>query len=144
MAGILIYTAAPDSEGTLGGLVELGNATTLGRHLQQELENIRVCASDPLCSEHAPSSDGRGIHGACCHACLLPRKLHANAAIGIWIARSWWIHLQVEVNPSHRYSIGLTPSGSIRLLNCSASFIVVQSRSRAVLELAVQQTTQCS
>jgi hypothetical protein len=56
MAGILIYTAAPDSEGTLGGLVEL--------------ENMRVCASDPLCSEHAPSSDGRGIHGACCHACL--------------------------------------------------------------------------
>ena len=70
MAGILIYTAAPDSEGTLGGLVELGNPASLGRHLQQALENMRVCASDPLCSEHTPSSDGRGIHGACCHACL--------------------------------------------------------------------------
>ncbi len=70
MAGILIYTAAPDSEGTLGGLVELGNPASLGRHLQQALEGMRVCASDPLCSEHAPSSDGRGIHGACCHACL--------------------------------------------------------------------------
>jgi hypothetical protein len=70
MAGILIYTAAPDSEGTLGGLVELGTPATLGRHLQQALESMKLCASDPLCSEHAPSSDGRGIHGACCHACL--------------------------------------------------------------------------
>jgi Domain of unknown function (DUF1998) len=70
MAGILIYTAAPDSEGTLGGLVELGNPASLGRHLQQALESMKVCASDPLCSEHAPSSDGRGIHGACCHAYL--------------------------------------------------------------------------
>jgi hypothetical protein len=70
MAGVLIYTAAPDSEGTLGGLVELGNSVTLGRHLQQALENMRLCASDPLCSEHTPSSDGRGIHAACCHACL--------------------------------------------------------------------------
>ncbi len=30
MAGILIYTAAPDSEGTLGGLVELGGPASLG------------------------------------------------------------------------------------------------------------------
>ncbi len=70
MAGILLYTAAPDSEGTLGGLVELGNSVTLGRHLQQAMESMRLCASDPLCSEHTPSSDGRGIHAACCHACL--------------------------------------------------------------------------
>jgi hypothetical protein len=70
MAGFLIYTAAPDSEGTLGGLVELGSPISLGRHFQQTLENMRVCASDPLCSEHLPSGDGRGIHGSCCHACL--------------------------------------------------------------------------
>jgi hypothetical protein len=70
MAGFMIYTAASDSEGTLGGLVDLGRAITLGRHLQQALESIRVCASDPLCSEHSPIGHGRGIHGACCHACL--------------------------------------------------------------------------
>lgn len=69
MAGILLYTAAPDSEGTLGGLVELGEPLTLGRHLQQALENMRLCASDPLCSEHRPDTMGRGIQGACCHAC---------------------------------------------------------------------------
>ncbi len=70
MAGILIYTAAPDSEGTLGGLVELGEPDTLGRHLQQALEAMRLCASDPLCAEHRPDTLGRTIQGACCHACL--------------------------------------------------------------------------
>src|SRR5450759_4470278 len=69
MAGILLYTAAPDSEGTLGGLVELGVPQTLGRHLQQALESMRICASDPLCSEHRPDSHGRGIQGDWCHAC---------------------------------------------------------------------------
>lgn len=69
MAGVLLYTAAPDSEGTLGGLVDLGNPVTLGRHLQQALENMRLCASDPLCAEHRPDVLGRTIQGACCHAC---------------------------------------------------------------------------
>jgi len=70
MTGLLLYTAAADSEGTLGGLVELGKPLSLGRHLQQALESLRICASDPLCSEHAPARDGRGIHAASCHACL--------------------------------------------------------------------------
>ena len=30
---------------------------------------MRLCASDPLCSEHRPDTLGRGIQGACCHAC---------------------------------------------------------------------------
>jgi hypothetical protein len=70
MAGILIYTAASDSEGTLGGLVQLGQPVTLGRQIQHALESMRICASDPLCAEHAPVADGRSVHGACCHACL--------------------------------------------------------------------------
>jgi hypothetical protein len=70
MAGILLYTAASDSQGTLGGLVELGDPIKLGRHLEQALENMRLCTSDPLCSEHRPDNSGRTIQGACCHACL--------------------------------------------------------------------------
>ena len=70
MAGMLLYTAASDSEGTLGGLITLGEPISLGRHLQQALETLRLCASDPLCAEQRPSTDGRGIHAACCHACL--------------------------------------------------------------------------
>jgi hypothetical protein len=70
MAGVLIYTAAPDSEGTLGGLVSLGEPGTLERHLDQALDAMRLCASDPLCAEHHPYRDGTTLHGASCHACL--------------------------------------------------------------------------
>ena len=70
MAGILLYTAAPDSEGTLGGLVALGEPKSLGRHLDQALDAMRLCASDPLCAEHHPMKDGLTLHGAACHACL--------------------------------------------------------------------------
>jgi hypothetical protein len=69
MAGVLVYTAAPDSEGTLGGLVTLGRPQELGRLVRQALERARLCASDPLCSEHDPRRDGT-LHGAACHACL--------------------------------------------------------------------------
>ena len=69
MAGVLIYTAAPDSEGTLGGLVSLGKPETLERHLDQALDNMRLCASDPLCAEHHPYRDGNTLHAASCHAC---------------------------------------------------------------------------
>lgn len=67
-AGILIYTAAADSDGTLGGLVELGKPDNLGRLLRQSLDRARVCASDPLCAEHDPTKD-QSLHGAACHAC---------------------------------------------------------------------------
>jgi hypothetical protein len=70
MAGVLLYTAAPDSEGTLGGLVALGEPKALGRHLDQALEAMRLCASDPLCAEHHPIKVGLTLHGAACHACL--------------------------------------------------------------------------
>ena len=70
MAGVLIYTAAPDSEGTLGGLVNLGLPDVLGRHVRDALEAMRLCASDPLCAEHQPVHQGTTLHGAACHACL--------------------------------------------------------------------------
>jgi len=68
MAGILIYTAAADSDGTLGGLVELGKPESLGRLLDQALFRSSICSSDPLCSEHDPGTD-RSLHNAACHAC---------------------------------------------------------------------------
>jgi hypothetical protein len=70
MAGILLYTAAPDSEGTLGGLVKLGEPDTLERHITAALDAAGLCASDPTCAEHAPSQSGVSLHAAACHACL--------------------------------------------------------------------------
>jgi hypothetical protein len=70
MAGLLLYTSAPDSEGTLGGLVSLGEPRYLERHLDQALECMKLCASDPLCAEHQPGDGHDAVHGAACHACL--------------------------------------------------------------------------
>ncbi len=67
MAGVLLYTAAPDSEGTLGGLVSLGEPEQLGPLLRQALDRAQLCSSDPLCSEHDPRSDSS------VHARRLPR-----------------------------------------------------------------------
>ncbi len=69
MAGILLYTAAPDSEGTLGGLVSLGKPETLGYHIEGAIEGMQYCASDPLCAEHTSRED-HTLHEAACHACL--------------------------------------------------------------------------
>ncbi len=68
-AGILLMTAAADSQGTLGGLVELARPERLARHLDQALLRAGLCASDPLCSEHVPSAEDRTLHGGACHAC---------------------------------------------------------------------------
>ena len=70
MAGILIYTASGDSEGTLGGLVRQGLPDRLEKTFLAAIANSRLCSSDPLCSE----SEGQGVAGlnlAACHACLL-------------------------------------------------------------------------
>ncbi|WBB46453.1 DUF1998 domain-containing protein [Verrucosispora sp. WMMA2044] len=68
-AGILLYTAAPDSEGTLGGLVSLGRTDRLGQLVERALDAARLCSSDPLCAEHDPTVHAR-LSAAACHACL--------------------------------------------------------------------------
>jgi hypothetical protein len=70
MAGILLYTAATDSEGTLGGLVRLGQPQHLGRMLEAALERSKLCSSDPICAERMPDEDDESLHNAACHACL--------------------------------------------------------------------------
>lgn len=70
MAGVLLYTAASDSEGTLGGLIELGTSNELGRHIQSALLDAQLCGSDPLCAEHQPGQSGVTVHAAACHSCL--------------------------------------------------------------------------
>ena len=70
MAGILLYTAAPDTEGTLGGLVALGAPGVLGRMFDDTLERARLCSTDPMCADHTPDEDSDTLHSASCHACL--------------------------------------------------------------------------
>ena len=68
MAGILIYTAASDSDGTLGGLVAQGAKDSLERILVSALEHAKTCSSDPICSTHRHDADW-SLHEAACHAC---------------------------------------------------------------------------
>ena len=70
MAGILIYTAAADSEGTLGGLVSMAKPETFGRVIATARRRAELCSSDPLCAEHEPTIEDRTRHGAACHSCL--------------------------------------------------------------------------
>jgi hypothetical protein len=69
--GILLYTGTPDSEGTLGGLVQAGRR--IEAHLQNAVDLGRLCSNDPVCAQHRPNSvqEERFLHGAACHGCLL-------------------------------------------------------------------------
>lgn len=70
MAGILIYTACGDSEGTLGGLVRQGRSDTFPSIFNKAIENARTCSNDPVCS----LSQGQGrdsLNLAACYSCTL-------------------------------------------------------------------------
>ncbi|MBW8485559.1 DUF1998 domain-containing protein [Actinomadura parmotrematis] len=70
-AGILIYTAVPDADGTLGGLVSLAEPAELVRLTRRALTGALHCSSDPLCADRLPNPpDEDVLHGAACHACL--------------------------------------------------------------------------
>lgn len=69
-AGILIYTAVPDAEGTLGGLVSLAEPEPLTRIMDRARRDALRCSSDPLCAERLPAFPADFLHGAACHACL--------------------------------------------------------------------------
>jgi len=70
MAGILLYTASPDSEGSLGGLVDLGTPKRFPQLLRNALASLVQCSSDPLCADHRPDVHAT-INAAACHACVL-------------------------------------------------------------------------
>lgn len=69
-AGILIYTAAGDSEGTLGGLVRQGEPPSLYTTILEALQDAMWCSSDPLCGENLAATFG-SLNLAACHACTL-------------------------------------------------------------------------
>jgi len=82
-AGIMIYTADGDSEGSLGGLVRQGRADRLAQTLYEAVEQGRWCSADPVCSETAGQGLG-GFNRACCHACQLVAETscgHANTML---------------------------------------------------------------
>lgn len=69
-AGLLIATTASDSEGTLGGLVELARPEKLRAVIESALRRGSRCSSDPICSHRVPRGKEDFLHGAACHFCL--------------------------------------------------------------------------
>jgi hypothetical protein len=79
MAGLLIYTSTPDSDGSLGGLVRQTRLVknpdgterdSFGGLLLDVVELARMCSGDPLCREHDPRKTDR-LNAAACHACAM-------------------------------------------------------------------------
>lgn len=86
MSGVLLYTASPDSEGSLGGLIDLGTKERLGGLLQDALRDVTRCSSDPLCASHEPNKH-RSTNGAACHACVLVPETSCEA-YNSWLDRT--------------------------------------------------------
>lgn len=70
MAGIFIYTASGDSEGTLGGLVRQGWPDVFPRIFKKAIASARTCSNDPVCIlSHGQGRDSLNL--AACYACAL-------------------------------------------------------------------------
>ncbi|NKR43377.1 DUF1998 domain-containing protein [Rhodococcus hoagii] len=72
MAGLLIYTAAGDSEGTMGGLVRMARKDRLRPVFASALSDAQWCSTDPVCMESGDQGQGPdSCNLAACHGCAL-------------------------------------------------------------------------
>lgn len=70
MSGVLIYTASPSSDGSMGGLTGLGHAGKIWEILDDAISQSARCSCDPLCSMQDAEKIPQLI-GSSCHACTL-------------------------------------------------------------------------
>ena len=72
MAGLLIYTAAGDSEGTMGGLVRMARRERLRAVAASALTDAHWCSTDPVCMDAGEKGQGPdSCNLAACHGCAL-------------------------------------------------------------------------
>jgi hypothetical protein len=72
MAGLLIYTAAGDSEGTMGGLVRMARPDNLRPVFASAIADARWCSTDPVCMDAGEKGQGPdSCNLAACHGCAL-------------------------------------------------------------------------
>jgi hypothetical protein len=71
MAGVLIYTASPDSDGSLGGLVSMAKPERISNLVSRSIIDADWCGNDPVCIETEPKMTGERLSGSSCHSCLL-------------------------------------------------------------------------
>lgn len=79
-AGLLICTTASDSDGTLGGLVQLSAPEKLERVVSAALYRAERCSSDPICAMRTPADPEDFLHGAACHCCVMASETSCERA----------------------------------------------------------------
>lgn len=79
-AGLLICTTASDSDGTLGGLVQLSEPARLERVISGALYRATRCSSDPICAMRTPQDPEDFLHGAACHCCVMASETSCERA----------------------------------------------------------------
>ena len=70
MAGLVIYTATSDADGTLGGLQRQGKETKIESTVPKAIQSVEWCSSDPLCISGLMCGN-ESLCAAACHSCVL-------------------------------------------------------------------------
>lgn len=79
-AGLLICTTASDSDGTLGGLVQLSEPLRFQGLVDSALDRATRCSSDPVCAQRTPQPPEDFLHGAACHCCAMASETSCERA----------------------------------------------------------------
>src|SRR5690606_38400833 len=88
-AGLLICTTASDSDGTLGGLVQLSEPARLQRVVAAALERATRCSSDQSARCGPRKTRRTSCTARPATAASWPRKLPANEPTGSSTGGSW-------------------------------------------------------
>jgi hypothetical protein len=70
MAGVMIYTASADADGTLGGLSRQAHGARMLDLVGSAIKAMAWCSSDPLCIDGMMATS-EALNPAACHSCLL-------------------------------------------------------------------------
>lgn len=130
MAGVLIYTASGDSEGTMGGLVRQGRFDVFPHIFKKAIEMAMTCSNDPVCSLSLGQGRDSLNMSACYSRTLLPETsceefnvfldrgfvigTYANPSLGFYsdsIKAKWPfdnLKQNIEIDDNHEES---SPSG---------------------------------
>ena len=90
MAGVLVYTASGDADGTLGGLVAQGAPGRLPRLIAEALRRATWCSNDPVCMEKARDDPQTPAISLPATAVPWSRRPAVNMVTAFSIARPWW------------------------------------------------------
>lgn len=77
-SGVLLYTATPSSDGSLGGLVRQGSTENFAKLVRASVQKSMHCSRDPFCAEDDPSDMSRAdiplyasVNASACYGCVL-------------------------------------------------------------------------